>query len=164
MSDTPGHTTPSLSPEFIARTREIIAQVERDHPNSAAHQAYAARLRHDLEAAIAAIGQPPAVVDSRSPAARLHDQRFGISYVEGRMALPAVLGALVERDAADKIDGAAVARQLEQLGYKDTVEAAKDVLRQTGSTVKPEQLGVHALRQLEIYGEHLKRHAASRPK
>jgi hypothetical protein len=149
-------TPPRLSDEAIAHYRSLLTPaLERDHP------AHYARLKQSVDEALGVTGQtlaPPA--DGRSPAQALHDRRFGIE--PGK--LPAVLGALVERDVADKIDSTAVARQLEQLGYKHTVEAAKDVLRQTGSTVKPEQLGVHALRQLEIYGAHLKRHAASRPK
>jgi hypothetical protein len=157
-------TPPSVSPEFVADTRAAIEHLERNFPNSAAHMAHVARLRQSLEAAVAV--QRPAPVDQRSAAQRVHDAHFGVSYTDGRVALPAVLAALVEHDAAAQLKKENVSAQFDRIGrdYAKAVETAKAVLLQTGSTVKPEQLGVHALRQLEIYGAHLKRHAASRPK
>jgi hypothetical protein len=155
-------TPPSISPEFVSSTREVIAQIERDHPTSQAHMAHAARLRQSLDEAVAVTGYKDPAADSRSPAQRAHDAHFGV--IPGK--LPAALGALVERDAADKIDSAAVARQLEALGDDPAkaIETAKAVLLTTGSPVKAEQLGANALRQLAIYGEHLKRHQQTRPK
>jgi hypothetical protein len=157
-------TPPSVSPEFVADTRAAIEHLERNFPNSAAHMAHVARLRQSLEAAVAV--QRPAPVDQRSAAQRVHDAHFGVSYTDGRVALPAVLAALVEHDAAAQLKKEDVATEFDRIGgdYAKAIETAKSVLLTIGSTVKPEQLGVNALRQLEIWSEHLKRHAASRPK
>jgi hypothetical protein len=151
-------TPPRLSDEAIAHYRSLLTPaLEREHP------AHYARLKQSVDEALGVTGQslnPP--TDGRSQAQQLHDRRFGVE--PGK--LPAALGAMVERDAADKIDSAAVARQLEAVGlsYKDAIEAAKAVLLQTGSVVKVESLSAHAISQLVVYSKHLARHAASRPK
>jgi hypothetical protein len=163
MSDTPGHTAPSISPEFVSSTREVIAQIERDHADSAAHMAHATRLRQALDEAVAVTGYKDPAADSRSPAQRAHDQRFGVE--PGK--LPAALQGVIDHDAAREAPAKeAVAAQLDRIGvdYASAIEAAKSVFLVTGSAVKPESLSAHTLVQLRVYGEHLKKHAASRPK
>jgi len=151
-------TPPRLSDEAIAHYRSLLTPaLERDFPE------HYARLKASVDGALGVTGQslnPPP--DGRTAAQVLHDRRHGIE--PGK--LPDVLRSIVERDAAAQIKAEDVKAQLEALGDDPAkaIEAAKAVLLQTGSAVKPEQLGANALRQLVIYSDHLKRHQQTRPK
>ena len=71
------------------------------------------------------------------------------------------------RDVAASVpDPDVVAKSLDRVGldYAKAIEAADAVLLQTGSGhIKAQSLSAHSISQLIIYGEHLKRHSATRP-
>jgi hypothetical protein len=98
----------------------------------------------------------------------LHDRQFGVTFApDGKLALPTELSAVIERDAAGNApDHRAVAAQLEAAGleYKTVIAAAQVLLDRAGSPIKTDNLSAHVLAQLNVFGEHLQRHAASRPK
>lgn len=153
---------PSISAAFAADTERLARKIEQEWPDSPAHQAHAAAMRRSIEGLA-----PVPVVDGRSLAQQRHDAQMGVSYTDGRVTLPAALQGVLAHDAAGKPpDKDQVAAQLDriELAYKDAIETAKAVLLSVGSPIKAEQLSAHALAQLGIYANHLKRHAASRPK
>jgi hypothetical protein len=80
--------------------------------------------------------------DPGSPAQRLHDQRFGVSYIGDRVALPVEIAAVVVPEATGEApDRAVVTDHLDQVGmdYKPTIEAAQAVLDRAGSPVKADE-------------------------
>jgi hypothetical protein len=118
--------------------------------------------------ALAATGQDqPPPPDERTPAQRLHDQRFGVSFApEGTVKLPGDLATVIERDAEGEApDPKAVAAQLAAAGMDPArvIADAQALLDKAGSPVKAAQLSAYSLAQLRVYAEHLRKHAASRP-
>ena len=155
---------PSLSQETIDYQQGLLADPAfvRDHPE------HAAMLRRTLDEAKAATGWQGPEADQRSQAERLHAQRFGLSFTPtGDVALPEHLNASMQRDASGNApDPKMVAAQLAAAGLDpDVVHAdAKFALEQTRSTVPLERLSVHALANLALFGNHLRKHQASRPR
>jgi hypothetical protein len=122
-----------------------------------------------LREGIAATGQDqPPPPDERTPAQRLHDQRFGVSSApDGRIKLPEALSAVIEREAADEpTDRNAVAAQLAAAGMDPArvIADAQALLDKAGSPIRAAQLSPYSLAQLRVYAEHLRKHAASRPR
>ena len=154
---------PRLSDDAIASYRDLLARPDflRDHPDQ--HAMIAA----SVHAALAETGQslaPPS--DGRSPAQALIDRQFGVTFADGKVALPSELAAIVERDVEGaEPDCAEVKGQVEGAGI-DYLAALRDAgyaLERTGLSVKPTSLSAHSLAQLAIWGQHLRAHAKSRP-
>jgi hypothetical protein len=162
MADEHQVTPPRLSEAAIEDYRRLLTPAfERDFP-----ERYA-MLKASVDQALSATGQslaPPP--DARSAAQQIHDQRMGVSYAGDRVALPEPLAAVLARDVAGEApDKEVVTRHLDRVGldYEETVAAAQATLLKTGSQVDATKLSAHALNQLAIYGEHLRRHSATRP-
>jgi hypothetical protein len=159
----PGYIQPRLSGEAIADYRRLLAdkKMEVEHPEQYA------MLKTTFDRAISETGQPLAPPpDGRSPAQIAHDRSFGVEVIGERPQLPDNLTGVIMRDVAAEVpDPAVVTRHLDRVGleYAKAIEQAQAVLLQTGSTVKAESLSAHALNQLIIYGEHLRRYRATRP-
>jgi hypothetical protein len=155
------YTAPSISAEFARETERIARQMELDHPNSIAHQEHAAFLR----ASIAGLA-PKAAVDPRTVEQIRHDRAFGVTLAGDRPMLPEHLAAVIGRDVATAPAKEIVERHLDATGleYEPTLAAAKAVLLRTGSQVDATKLSAHALNQLVVFGEHLRRHSETRPK
>jgi hypothetical protein len=156
------YTPPSISAAFAAETERIARQIELDHKDNAQWLEHAAAMR----ASIAGLAPKPAV-DPRTVEQQRHDRAFGVTLTNDRPQLPEHLAAVIGRDVAGDVpDKAVVERHLGNAGieYEPTLEAARAVLLRTGSTVKAESLSAHALNQLAVYGEHLRRYSATRPK
>jgi hypothetical protein len=114
--------------------------------------------------ALAATGQdqtpPPG---ERTPAQRLHDQRFGVAFApEGTVKLPEASSA---RRKGDPTDRNAVAAQLAAAGMDPAgvIADAQALLDKAGSPIRAAQLSAYSLAQLRVYADHLRKHAASRP-
>jgi hypothetical protein len=157
-------TTPRLSEGFIAYTRSLLDDPAwcQEHPLQADN------LRRTMTEALAATGQnlePPP--DERTPAQRLHDQRFGVAFApEGTVKLPEALSAVIEREAEDEpADRNAIAAQLAAAGMDPArvIADAQALLDKAGSPIKAAQLSAYSLAQLRVYADHLRKHAASRP-
>ena len=157
-------TTPRLSEGFIAYTRSLL-----DNPAwCQEHPVQADNLQRTMTEALAATGQdqtPPP--DERTPAQRLHDQRFGVAFApEGTVKLPEALSAVIEREAEDEpADRKGVATQLAAAGMDpaQVIADAQALLDKVGSPIKAAQLSAYSLAQLRVYAEHLRKHATSRP-
>jgi hypothetical protein len=156
-----------LWPPDVGICAEGAAYYERflaDEEWCAVNRATADMLREALEATGQDQPTPP---DERTPAQRLHDQRFGVSSaLDGRIKLPGDLSAVIEREAADEpTDRNAVAAQLAVAGMdaKRVIADAQTLLDKAGSPVRAAQLSAYSLAQLRVYAEHLRKHATSRP-
>jgi hypothetical protein len=128
----------------------------------------AAMLRRTLDEAKAATGYQGTPVDQRTPAQQLHDRQFSVSFgPSGEVAMPDHLAGSIQRELTlgQTPDPEIVAKQLVASGMNPdaVLTDARYALERAKSAVAVEKLGPHALAQLAVWGQHLKRHGESRP-
>jgi hypothetical protein len=140
------------------RNRLEDQEFQRTYPE--AHAALKVSVDKALRQSQQTLDRP---ADGRTEAQASWDRRFGVSYENGRVALPSDLASAIEREGNN--DPAEVAFQLANVGrnYRSDYEAAARLLGQIGSKVDAARLSAAALSQLAIFSEHLVRHQKGRP-
>jgi hypothetical protein len=124
-----------------------------------------AALKASVDRALAGSGQSlDRPSDPRSTPQQVHDARFGISFEDGKPALPCNLQAAIDNDGGEN-DPHLVAAAINSIGrsYTDDVKAATRLLEQAGVTISAATLSAHTLSQLAIFAAHAARHSQGRP-
>jgi hypothetical protein len=149
-----------ISPGSLEFYRERLADpsFQKDFPE------HWAALKNSLDRALAASGQSLSQEpDPRSTPQQVHDARFGVTFENGKVALPGNLQAAIDNDGgADPHDTAAAINSIGR-SYTDDVKAATRLLEQAGVTISAATLSAHTLSQLAIFAAHAARHSQGRP-
>src|SRR5438477_6209812 len=155
---------PRISDSGLAYYKSLLGNEKwvADNP------AQASFLKASVDDTLAATGQnfkPPA--DNRTPAQRLHDQRFGVKFApDGNVVLPDVLAAVIQRDAAGSAPDPAVRdASLKAAGIDpgNALVSAQAALDKAGLPARAEKLSANTLAALSALGAHLQKHATNRP-
>jgi hypothetical protein len=173
-------TGPRISESGITYYNSLLNDAKwcEEHPQQASF------LRTSVDTALAATGQnlePPA--DNRTPAQKLHDHMHAIEphrpeeytalpathrEFASALSLPQNLATLVVKDALSGVQKTDASKVLGDR-YELTLKDAKAVLQRAGhlpegGRIEASQLSPHALAQLAVWGRHLAKAQASRPK
>jgi hypothetical protein len=151
-----------ISPGSLDWYRDRLADPSfaRDFPEH--HAALSESVTRALSGSGQSLTEPP---DPRSTPQQIHDARFGISYSDGKPALPENLIRAIENNQPTS-DPHLTAQALSAIGrsYRDDIVAATRLLEQCGLKVQAATLSAATLAQLSIFADHLARHATGRPK
>jgi hypothetical protein len=166
---------PTISTDYAEYVRNTAAQIERDNPNNPTLLEHAAKLRQQIEGLA-----PPIPTDPRSPAQRLHDQRFGITPrtadqypglpeehrdFAAALQLPPDQARVVTNDlstnkALDPVEGSRLFGER----YPEMVKQAQYALDRAPGGKKATDLPAWSLGVLSAWGAHLRKHTDNQPK